>query len=151
MRVPFPRALFRVSLIAGLALLTTACGGKTGQKAVYPVKGQVLVDGKPASHATVIFHPVGESGPEVVKPRAQVDAEGKFALSTYGARDGAPAGEYAVTVEWWLSPGVGTPRGSDQAPINRLPVRYARTASSGLKATIDEGGAELNVFRLTRR
>jgi hypothetical protein len=151
MRFRLPRALLRVSLVAGLALLTTACGGKTGPKEVFPVKGQVLVDGKPASYATVIFHPVGESGPEVVKPRAQVDGDGKFTLSTYGSNDGAPAGDYSVTVEWWLSPGVGTARGSDQAPINRLPVRYASATSSGLKATIGEGGAELNVFRLTRR
>jgi len=29
-----------------------------------------------------------------------VDKEGSFALSTYGDKDGAPPGEYVVTVTW---------------------------------------------------
>ena len=144
-----PRLAF---IVIGLAVLSSGCGGETSPKPVFPVSGKVLVDGKPAAHATVILHPVGESGPDVVRPRAQVGPDGTFTVSTYGSGDGAPAGEYAVTVEWWLTnAAAGKGRGDDLPPANRLPARYASAASSGLKATVGEGATELEAFRLSRR
>src|SRR5262245_26228369 len=81
---------------------------------LHPVTGKVLVDGKPAEHATVTFHPAG-GGADAPKPRATVKADGSFALTTHTTGDGAPAGEYAVTVEWWLTPA----KNPDQPPVNR--------------------------------
>jgi hypothetical protein len=46
-----------------------------GRKPTFSVTGKVLLsDGKPAEHATVVFHPVGESGSDIVKPRGKVAA-----------------------------------------------------------------------------
>jgi hypothetical protein len=79
----------------------------------------------------------------VVKPRGKVGADGKFALTTYDGNDGAPAGEYKVTVELWLSSGR-----DDAAPTNRLPIRYANPDTSGLTATVNAGATELQPFAL---
>ncbi len=35
-----------------------------------------------------------------LRPYAWTDADGSFSLSTQSDRDGAPLGEYHVTVEW---------------------------------------------------
>jgi hypothetical protein len=128
-----------------LAVGLSSCGKSGDRKPTFAVSGQVLFGGKPAEHATVVFHPVGESGPIVVKPRGKVAADGSFTLTTYDGHDGAPAGEYQVTVELWLSTGRG-----DDGPISRLPAKYAKPESSGLSARVDAGPTILKPFVLTR-
>lgn len=131
----------------GLAAFGLAsCSKADGRKPTFPVQGKVLMpDGKPAEHATVVFHPANESGPDVVKPRGKVAADGSFQLTTYDGNDGAPAGEYRVTVELWLSTGRG-----DEGPTSRLPAKYANPESSGLSAAVNAGPTELKTFQLKR-
>ena len=85
--------------VALFALAAPSCG--KGPKPVYPVRGKV-VDGnqRPAVGATVILHPVEEDDPEQPKPVGTVDDNGEFTLMTYKRGDGAPAGEYFVTLIW---------------------------------------------------
>ena len=128
------------------ALCMASCSKDDGRKPTYSVSGKVLLpDGKPAQHATVVFHPTEETGPDVVKPRGKVAADGSFKLTTYDGNDGAPAGEYRVTVELWLASGR-----SDEGPSNRLPQKYANPQQSGLTAKVSAGSTELNAFRLKR-
>jgi hypothetical protein len=84
---------------AALALAGAGCGD--GRRSVYPVSGQVFAgkDKKPAVGAMVVFHPVKEEG-QVYKPNGIVDDNGRFTLTTYVQGDGAPVGEYVVTLEW---------------------------------------------------
>src|SRR5438105_15139802 len=84
-------------LLAALALLAAGCSGR---RSVSPVSGQVFVGKKPAAGAMVTFHPVRDAGGPVYRPNGYADAQGRFALTTYTQGDGAPAGEYVVTVEW---------------------------------------------------
>src|SRR5262245_50392711 len=86
--------------IGVLALLLL--GGCSGKPPVYPVRGEVRdSEGKPAKGVLVVFHPVGEANSsEVVKPVGRVDENGEFHLTTYVEGDGAPAGDYAVTLVW---------------------------------------------------
>src|SRR5262245_59099450 len=121
----------------GFAALLTLAGcvalsgcGRGGPK-FYPVTGKVLVDGHPAEHALVVFHPVN-AGPDALKPHAAVGPDGTFTLTTNTTGDGAPAGEYLVTVEWWLS-GVKKVSDPDVPSKNHLPAKYAKPESSGLK------------------
>ena len=97
-----PTARPRLVLTLGLALAVSlpACSRSNGRIKVYPVHGKVLVKGQPATDATVRLHPADgdTSVPHWVLGR--VDDQGNFALSTYVTGDGAPAGEYVVTVEW---------------------------------------------------
>lgn len=128
-----------------LPLLAVGCSGDDGHKATFGVTGAVLVDGKPAEHATVVFHPVGATGPDVVKPRGTVGADGSFKLTSYDGYDGAPAGDYQVTVELWLA--AAKP---DQPPTNRLNAKFSRPETSGLKATVTKGPTKLEPFTLKR-
>src|SRR5262245_15325321 len=85
-------------------LLVTAFGvraywGGIDRPALAPLTGHVSFDGQPAAGATVIFHPL-EAPADAPRPTATVGTDGTFTLGTYQPGDGAPAGEYAVTVEW---------------------------------------------------
>jgi len=108
------------------------------QKPVHPVKGQVLVGNQPAAGAFVLFVPVNEpQPPQDPRPRAEVKADGSFALSTYGEEDGAPAGEYIVTIRW-----------TDPEDQDRLQGVYSDSASSKLRATVGEKQNDLPAFKL---
>jgi hypothetical protein len=130
---------------AGLAFLLVLAGCGPSRKPVFPVKGQLLdAEGKPATGAKVIFHRSGEADKNAVYPTGVVDEAGAFSLTTYDKGDGAPAGDYAVTVEWRpprQSP-VVAPRG------DRLQGKYADPVKSPFKATVGAAPTTLEPFRL---
>lgn len=141
MRHARPFILFAVA--AG-ALGLASCGRGDGRKPTFPVTGKVLLpDGKPAAHATVVLHPVDTSAADV-RPHGKVAPDGTFRVGTYGADDGAPAGEYRVTVELYLA----SPR-ADEGPSNRLNPRYAKPEASGLTAHVG-GPTELKTIELRK-
>ncbi len=106
---------------------------------MHPVRGKLFVQDKPAVGAFVLFFPVHEPAEaKDPRPRAEVDADGSFQLSTYDANDGAPAGEYIVTVTW--------PGQEDQE--DKLSGRYSDPAKSRLRGTVKEGSNELPAIRL---
>ena len=146
----FTPRLIPAFVVLALAALVPACS--SGRRPVYPVRGQVLVKGKPAFHAQVTFHPVVDNSPEAVHPVGIVDEEGSFTLTSYKQGDGAPEGEYLVTVQWFLAT---KPRnasaGDDYTTVNHLPARYGRPESSGLRATVRKGDNELPLFSLETR
>jgi hypothetical protein len=116
--------------------------GQNGPE-LHPVSGKVTADGRSLENATVVFHPVGGSA-DAPKPRGKVGADGSFALTTHTAGDGAPPGEYRVTVELWLAGAR-----PDEPPVNRLPEKYAKPESSGLTATVTTGPNELKPLTVT--
>jgi hypothetical protein len=102
-----------------------------------------LADGRAPAHALVTLQPVGVAGADAVRPTGEVDEQGRFTLTTYTAGDGAPAGEYRVAVDWFLSPG------RDQDPRNYLPPQYARADVSPLPpVTVAKGDNELPLIEL---
>ncbi len=122
---------------------------------LYPVTGQILFEGRPASNATVILHRTEvapptetESDEEVasLNPRGTCDRAGNFQLHTYAAGDGAPAGDFIVTVSWQDPEN----RGREENYPELLPKRYLLPQSSGLKAHIDSGETVLPPFVLKR-
>jgi hypothetical protein len=112
---------------------------------VYPAEGLASLDGKPIPNASLFLHPVGAHGAQVPRPRAVLRADGSFVLGTYRSDDGAPAGEYKVTVEWF---GTSAPGG---LPRNQLPPRYSRADTSGLTVRITEGKNQLPPLKLSSR
>src|SRR5262249_2552105 len=85
--------------VAATALAISSCGG--GRVKVYPVHGKVVDEkGKPAVGAIVMFHPVAPPGKNVEAVSGTVDESGEYRLTTYTNGDGAPAGEYVVTITW---------------------------------------------------
>jgi hypothetical protein len=125
------------------AVLCCSCG--PARKPVYPVGGEVRVNGRAPVHAQVGFFPVKDAGPDVVHPVGRVDEQGRFTLTSYAKGDGAPEGEYRVTVAWFLASG----RPDDVAPsVNYLPAVYARPDSTPLRAVVAKGGVQLQPFEL---
>lgn len=146
------RWLAPVGRLAGVLSLVVACllvsaCGKRG-KTCYPVKGKVLLDGKPAKDVMVIFHPKDESDPERAAPSAQVDENGDFVLSTVAHNDGAPAGEYSVTFTWREASGLL--KNQFDGP-DRLKGRYADPKKNLFPVTIEPKPTELPPFNLSMK
>ncbi len=104
-----------------------------------PASGVVTYQGQPLPDASVSFQHVDG----MVTANGKTDNEGRFTLSTYEAEDGAPVGSYRITVSasavQEIEPGVLAPEppGGFESPI---PGKYANPTTSGLEATIPEGG-----------
>jgi hypothetical protein len=101
------------------------------------------MDGQPLADATVLFHPVAPFPTDASKilPRAVVNEDGVFQVTTYRADDGAPVGEYKVTVSWrGPTASVG---GDDDTRPEKIPVRFRSPLRSTLKAEIKEGANAL--------
>jgi hypothetical protein len=129
--------------IACLCLPVLSCGGdKYGGRPPYPTTGTVLVNGEPAGGATVVLHHVDDWGARSIVPQAVTDDQGRFTLSTYATDDGAPAGDYRVTVEW---PAYRL----RQLGPDKLKGKFAKPESSGLTARVNEGKTALPPFELT--
>src|SRR5438105_276136 len=93
MSSPEPRRLWWLMLVP--ALFCVSCGGPSVK--LNPVEGTVIYKGQPLEGATVSFHPQAPDKPNPTPSTGVTDAEGKFTLKT-GDYDGAPAGDYVVTL-----------------------------------------------------
>lgn len=112
------------------------------RKPVQPVRGTVVFDGTPVQGAKVTFHLVdAKTGKSASVADAFTEADGRFALSTYKAWDGAPVGEYVVTVVQ-RDPKVDEP---GQRTVNRLPEKYLSFKTSPLKASVQLGDNEVSL------
>ena len=117
--------------------------------ALSPVRGQILVNGKPAVGAIVHFY--AASGAAVnVRPHAVAGADGSFVLSTYKPDDGAPEGDYTVTIVWKVnSDGTPVPPQDDESSVkDRLNDRFVDPEKSALKVKIVAGENNLPPFKL---
>lgn len=135
-------------LSAGLAMSLAGCGAaRNPWDRVYPAAGKVTLNGKPISGAQVTLTPVDAEVPAKIRPTAVTHADGHFELGTLDTADGAPEGEYVVTVVW--HPVEQTKAGAVRGD-NKLPVRYARGETSGLKLHVDKGTRELPPLELKK-
>ncbi len=131
-----------------VSVCLTGCS-RDGRPPVYPVQGRVSFRGKPTANAMVTFHPVNDKHPGAVRPVGHVDDQGNFTLTSYATGDGAPEGEYRVTVVWYLaSRAGGRGAGEDTVSRNYLPEKYARAETSQLRATVAKGQNGLPPFEL---
>jgi hypothetical protein len=95
------RSSLGVFLVAGLAA-PTGCDSGPDKVAVYPVRGQVLYDGKPAAGVQVFFYPTSAPAvPEIpANPHGVTGPDGRFTLTTFTDGDGAAPGGYQVILYW---------------------------------------------------
>lgn len=94
----------RCWILVGLAAFLTGCGsGVPPELETAPVKGKVLIGGKPPVKAEVRFKPkvpLNDPAKRSVEPYAFVGEDGSFEVNTYRDKDGAPLGEYSITIVW---------------------------------------------------
>jgi hypothetical protein len=128
---PMNNMNYRVQAVFSAMLLMTlgACEPADKKVPVFTATGVVTENGKPLDNATVVFHATNGAA-DVPKPSGKTNAQGEYKLTTYDTNDGAPAGDYAVTVEKW------TTLRPDEGPANRLPAKYARPETSKLQLSI---------------
>ncbi len=140
-------------LLPLVAVVLVGCGGSSLTPPV-PVSGKVTLDGKPVADAHVTF--LGAKGARSASGKTASD--GTFKLTTVNTDDGAPPGEYVVTIakiesgatETNVEDGV---YGDDYGRMmdasasgtlnklmkNELPDKYASAEQSGLKRTVVKG------------
>jgi hypothetical protein len=134
--------------LLGLLLTAGLVGCSNNDRTpVYPVHGKVLYRGKPTANAMVTFHPIQDNRPDAVHPVGHVDAQGNFTLTSFASGDGAPEGEYRVTVVWYLA---SQARGKADETVSRnyLPDKYGRAETSQLTAKVTKGTNDLQPFEL---
>lgn len=145
------RVLWAAGAFCAAALLAGCGKPEPGEKPVFPVSGAVLVDGKPAKGAVVMFHPlpITQGRFDMVRSRGTVQDDGTFKLSTYKNDDGAPEGEYAVTVYW---PGKRQGKKADDdtndLPPDQLGLRFNDPAKTALKAHVKSPETKLEPFQI---
>jgi len=95
-----------VGIIIGFGLWVTGLGCVPSEDlsppTVYPVKGQVIYNGKPAVGVEVTLFP--NDAPMIPRipanPRGVTDAEGNFTITTFKDGDGAAEGGYQVLLRY---------------------------------------------------
>lgn len=126
-----------------LAMLVVGCSKADNRKPVFPVSGKVSFNGEPMDGAMISFHPLNDPSPRALRAQATADKAGQFSLTTYVTGDGAPAGEYAVTI-YWPARKQPRPKGTDPTaedddiPPDRLHRVHADPKTTKLRATVHE-------------
>ena len=126
-------------------LLSLGCGASPKAR---PVSGTLFVDGRPAAGATVFLHPTGSQDGKPILPSGRVEADGSFRVSTFGHQDGAPPGDYAVTVVW---PHVSQQGGETVEGNDRLADRYRDPARPAARFAVREGDNVIPALQLRTR
>lgn len=129
-----------------LLLLCLPLFKSSGRVQVFPAQGKAEYEGQPIPNATVFLHPTWLKEPNFPRPRGTVSEDGTYVLGTYRNDDGAPPGEYKVTVQWYKKAELGD---DDRfLPSNLLPQRYAKADTSDLTVQIHEGDNQLPAIKL---
>jgi hypothetical protein len=132
--------------VALVSLAAAGCGSSRDPNwlPVFPATGKVTFQGAAPGGAYVVLHPKQASSPTAASnlwPHAAVEPDGTFKISSYSANDGAPPGDYVVTVEWKKT--VKDSRGEPGPGPNVLPAKYAQAATSPITVTIAQGPNQL--------
>lgn len=132
----------RNSLLLLLPLAFVGCSSRADDSPpAVPVKGKVVRNGSGVKHVMVFF--MKGDGAEVAS--GETNANGEFQLSTYDENDGAPAGEYKVTIQ----PGSAEEgaEGEDVSTPEYL-QKYSEPNATPLTATVTEAGPNEFTFEL---
>ena len=136
-----------VAALGLLVVAATGCGSAQDPNLlpVFPAQGKLSFQGKVPVGAYVALYPKANvpkaPNGQAVVPRGQVESDGSFNLTSYAANDGAPVGEYAVTVEWHKT--ITLPSGVPNLGPNLLPAKYSKAETSPVTVQIAQGKNEL--------
>jgi hypothetical protein len=104
------------------------------------LEGVVQLNGAPVGPGTVMLAPVEGTGPGAM---GMFGEDGLYSVMSSGRKEGAPPGEYRVTIRGGDSLG----EGANPQPKTSIPPRYAQADLSNLTVRI-EPGANTKDFQL---
>src|SRR5207248_7355008 len=138
-----------LSLTAGAL---ASCGDSRNFPKVYPVKGTILVNGQPANECQIYLNRTFEDNhPFRARPQGLTNQNGEYQITSFYANDGAPEGEYIVTIEWRERSGLTK---QDFEGVDQLGGAYARTEKTkglpGFIVKVERKPLELPPFNLTQ-
>lgn len=145
-------------LSAGICLLLfsfVGCGKPAAENdwlETHPAIGTVMINGVPASGAIVRLYPTSPQ-PHVtspVIPTGTVQKDGTFELTSYRTGDGAPEGDYRVTLEWPDSKLNASKGGMPEDPPDRLKNRFANPERSTIQVHVAPGENQLDPITLEK-
>lgn len=128
----------RVALltVAACALALSACGGGSKRKPTFPTEGKLLLNGKAYGGITVFLYSTDPNETEPTRPFGVTGPDGTFVLTTSAQGDGAPAGEYAVTLLYEpLDSPLMRSKGPKPPPID---PKFANPKTSPLRVKVAE-------------
>jgi hypothetical protein len=135
------------ALLATLALCGCIESLEPQIPARHPVQGKVVYRGQPASGFRVTFHPLQDIGELKFAPAAITEKDGSFRVRSYEPDDGAPQGEYAVTLEW-PDHLIQADDPDPKPEVDRLRGAYSDPQRTKIKVTVSAGPNELAPFVL---
>ncbi len=139
--------LCALALLASAALPWTGCGSRGTAVPQFKTHGKVSSHGEPAAGAIVVLHPANKTGAvSPCPPRGVAEKDGTFVIGSRMKDDGAPQGEYAVTIVW---PAEQDPKKQfDNTPPDRLKNRYNDTKNPKWRIRVSAGENTLEPFEL---
>jgi hypothetical protein len=139
------RPTTKVAVTAILLIPVLGCDqGNKDRVTVHPVQGTIQYRGQPMEGAFVSLHP--KNGVErAPTPRATVAKDGSFIVTTYDGNDGAPEGDYVVTVQWYRSIRIGNDLVGGP---NMLPQKYGSAQTSDVRIHVAAGQNQLNPIQI---
>lgn len=105
-------------LLAGVTVIGVIAGGAGcggDQPPLVPVKGKVVMAGRPLTAGSILFHPDAANAFQKDKPSSLLQVDGGFAIRTFPYGDGVPPGKYKVTLAPELATRIGRPDYADPA------------------------------------
>lgn len=150
-REPFAVNLASQSLRCSLVVVSVAAlAGQVGcdDQGTAPVSGKITCEGKEVPEGTITFYPKAGGRPGT----SEIQPDGTYVLSTLKPGDGAPMGEYDVTIEAKRVTGGGANYSTLEEEVNSppqvtapaeiewlVPIEYTSVETSGLTATVESG------------
>ncbi len=146
---PGPRWL--MTCVSGVLLLF-ACGSEPESSLkLFPVRGKLSVDGKPADGAIVTLWAINPAVKFDRVPTGYVQPDGTFAVGTTGADDGVPVGEYEVSVAWLPPDARHIFQTTGKIPASLIARKYNDPKKSGLKLIVKEEDNIVPEWQLTAK
>jgi hypothetical protein len=131
------------------------CGEESSFKSpvpVFPTSGKILYQGKPLAGVILIFHSTDVN--QKIKSQATTDNEGKFVATTFKTADGAPEGDYTITL---VVPNNESDSAREDAASERqfqkeglvlFPSKYQNPATSPLKVKVSKNQPDLGILEI---